>query len=64
MEVVRKPAVAGMFYPADRNELERLVKMLLDQNIPNEQFNKFPGIVSPQAVYINSGGTPAFHIIP
>jgi len=60
MEVVRPPAVAGMFYPADKNELERLIKMLLDKNIPNEQFNHIYGIVSPHAGYIYSGGTAAF----
>lgn len=60
MEVVRKPAVAGMFYPADKNELEKLIKMLLDQNIPSEQFDHISGIVSPHAGYIYSGGTAAF----
>lgn len=60
MEVVRPPAVAGMFYPADKNELERLIKMLLDQNIPSEKFDHIYGIVSPHAGYIYSGGTAAF----
>ncbi len=60
METIRKPAVAGMFYPDDKNVLERQINSLLANYKPEEEFSNIGGIVSPHAGYIYSGRTAAF----
>ena len=51
--MIRKPSVAGMFYPGDRQtlqaELDRLIKM-------SDTPKKVMGLVSPHAGYVYSGG--------
>lgn len=60
MHTVRQPAVAGMFYPADRGTLERDVNALLDaarrevSNVPPPK-----ALIAPHAGYIYSGSTAA-----
>ncbi len=51
--VVRKPAVAGMFYPAEREEL----LAMLDAMVPRERADDVPpvALVVPHAGYIYSG---------
>jgi len=54
----RKPAVAGMFYPAGKKELAKMISQLLaeaktDEKAPN-------GIIVPHAGYAYSGKTAAF----
>ena len=54
MTVIREPAVAGQFYPADRVELERTVADLLDGAKTGE--NDAPkALIAPHAGYIYSG---------
>lgn len=52
MSNVRMPAVAGMFYPADRDELQTLVHRLLDA-VPPE-----PGTAPPKAIIAPHAGYP------
>ncbi len=56
---VREPAVAGMFYPNNKLELDREIAMLLeeskDYNIPGV----IKGIIVPHAGYMYSGGVAA-----
>ncbi len=60
MSQVRKPAVAGYFYPADpsklRNEIEYLISVAKKKEVPGNIY----GIVSPHAGYTYSGKTAAF----
>ena len=60
MSIVRKPAVAGMFYPEDKKQLENEVRLLLDLYKPEKQYDKVYGLVSPHAGYVYSGKTAAF----
>ncbi|MCU7496701.1 MAG: AmmeMemoRadiSam system protein B [Ignavibacteria bacterium] len=61
MEIVRPPAVAGMFYPADERKLKEEVKFLLDfskdEEIPP---GRISALVVPHAGYIYSGRTAAY----
>jgi AmmeMemoRadiSam system protein B len=57
--LVRQPAVAGTFYPAEKNELKNAVLGMLAYS-GSEQFNgRIIGIISPHAGYIYSGGIAA-----
>ena len=56
---IRKPAVAGLFYPEDANELKELISSLLEENKPTKNYNSIVGIVSPHAGYIYSGQNAA-----
>ncbi len=56
---IRKPAVAGLFYPEDANELKNLITSLLEENKPTKHYNSIVGIVSPHAGYIYSGQNAA-----
>ncbi|MBZ0198648.1 MAG: AmmeMemoRadiSam system protein B [Ignavibacteriaceae bacterium] len=60
MAVSRKPAVAGMFYPSDKDELMTQIKTLLDISQPREIPENIIGLVSPHAGYIYSGSTAAY----
>jgi len=52
--VIRKPAVAGMFYPSERETLEELVSSYIRGS--GQQANDLiAGIVSPHAGYVYSG---------
>lgn len=62
MELVRTPAVAGAFYPADRAELSSLVGALLREaeGLPDGQPRSgIAAIVAPHAGYVYSGPTAA-----
>ena len=48
---VRKPAVAGSFYPKDPEILKSLVDKLLEKNTKEEPV----GVISPHAGYVYSG---------
>ena len=50
---VRKPVVAGQFYPGTKKELERTLSGLIDKDQIKE---KVLGAVSPHAGYVYSGG--------
>jgi AmmeMemoRadiSam system protein B len=58
--MIRKPAVAGMFYPAQRNRLEDEVRTLLAISKPEQEYKNVFGLVSPHAGYIYSGRTAAY----
>ena len=58
--MVRKPVVAGQFYPASKSKLEAEVKTLLSISDSKKSFNNILGIVSPHAGYIYSGRTAAY----
>jgi AmmeMemoRadiSam system protein B len=57
--LVRRPAVAGRFYPGEKDQLEStILGMLADSS--SEQFDgRIIGIISPHAGYIYSGRTAA-----
>lgn len=60
MNKVRKPVVAGFFYPSNPNQLKREIDNFLD--IPNFKFtleNIF-GLISPHAGYAYSGKTAGY----
>ncbi len=55
---MREPAVAGSFYPADKNDLERMLTEFLN-DAKEENFGKVKGLVVPHAGYIYSGSVAA-----
>ena len=60
---IRKPAVAGSFYPGDRDKLQKAVSSYLTQagDVSDELNNhRVIGIVSPHAGYIYSGPVAAY----
>lgn len=59
MKRVRKPAVAGMFYPLDPNELKRTVCALLDSVPVYPGQGQVVGLIAPHAGYVYSGETAA-----
>ena len=60
MSKIRKPAVAGMFYPADKRELQNQLHALLDSTKLEEDFKNIAGLIAPHAGYLYSGKTAAF----
>lgn len=60
MKIIRKPEVAGLFYPAQPSKLKDEINLLLE--IAQSDFNaeKIFGIVAPHAGYIYSGKTAAY----
>jgi MEMO1 family protein len=60
MANIRKPAVAGMFYPGDKDTLEAAVKGYLNAAKPEEIHGKIIGIVSPHAGYVYSAPVAAY----
>ena len=63
--VIRRPAVAGLFYPADGDELAKTVDALLAQAGPR-QASDLRGLVAPHAAYRYSGpvAAAAFALAP
>jgi len=57
---IRHQQVAGYFYPAEKEKLQRDISLLLNVAKPEKSFNKIFGIVSPHAGYIYSGKTAAY----
>ncbi len=59
---IRQPAVAGMFYPADRNELLQTLDSLFALAKETETKRELPiaGIIAPHAGYVYSGKTAAY----
>ncbi len=60
MERIRKPAVAGYFYPGNPQRLKKEISVMLDLTKLQKPFNKIFGLVSPHAGYIYSGRTAAY----
>ncbi|MCW9030360.1 MAG: AmmeMemoRadiSam system protein B [Gammaproteobacteria bacterium] len=56
MNQIRQPAVAGMFYPADKQSLQNDIQQYLNQaKVDLEQLTKPKAIIVPHAGYIYSG---------
>ncbi|MGE5498524.1 MAG: AmmeMemoRadiSam system protein B [Syntrophothermus sp.] len=60
MQVIRRPAVAGMFYPAGEERLRQEISLLLDTAGKEGKDEKIFGIIVPHAGYVYSGRTAAF----
>lgn len=60
MKTVREPAVAGMFYPSNPNQLKDELHLLFDTAKLSTRYENIIGMVSPHAGYIYSGKTAAF----
>lgn len=60
MKQVRHAQVAGYFYPADPQKLEKEISLLLDIAKPQKTYKKIFGIVAPHAGYLYSGKTAAY----
>jgi AmmeMemoRadiSam system protein B len=60
MQVVRQPAVAGMFYPADKSELESLLSKFFSEVNLTEKYERVRGLIAPHAGYAYSGLTAAY----
>lgn len=58
-KIIRRPAVAGMFYSGNRATLEREVAVFLENSMPERDINHIYGIVAPHAGYMYSGGVAA-----
>jgi len=56
---IRKPAVAGTFYPDNKSELQEVINTHLNENQTNFSADNIFGIVAPHAGYVYSGGTAA-----
>lgn len=59
-EIVRKPAVAGSFYPKDKDELKNMIDAYLNNVHINNSTDNIQGIVSPHAGYVFSGQSAAY----
>lgn len=59
LRVTRRPAVAGMFYPADANVLSRQLSSLFDSAPVRPIEGEVHGVVAPHAGYVYSGPTAA-----
>jgi hypothetical protein len=57
---IRHQQVAGYFYPAEKEKLQKDISLLLQIAKPEKSFNKIFGIVAPHAGYIYSGKTAAY----
>lgn len=60
MKKVRRPSVAGLFYPSDPIELKDTILDFLAETKIDVSFNNIVGIVSPHAGYVYSGLTAAY----
>jgi len=56
---IRKPAVAGMFYPGEKHTLKRQIEQLLSGTETKRIDGKIFGIISPHAGYMYSGPVAA-----
>jgi AmmeMemoRadiSam system protein B/AmmeMemoRadiSam system protein A len=59
-ENVKEPAVAGMFYPSDTNELKKTVDVFLSKVEKVKADGKLIALISPHAGYRYSGQVAAF----
>ena len=57
---IRHQQVAGYFYPAEKDKLEKDIALLLQVAKAEKSFDKIFGIVSPHAGYVYSGKTAAY----
>jgi len=57
---IRHQQVAGYFYPAEKDKLQKDIALMLQVAKSEKSFNKIFGIVSPHAGYVYSGKTAAY----
>jgi AmmeMemoRadiSam system protein B len=57
--MIRKPAVAGAFYPADPSELEKVISTYLE-DAPDKKIENLKGVICPHAGYVYSGPTAGY----
>jgi len=57
--MTRKAAVAGSFYPSDKDELESIIRKLI-ANAEDSQIKNLKGVIAPHAGYVYSGPVAAF----
>ncbi len=57
---IRRPVVSGMFYPAKKDTLIKLINDLINQANIEENEKSIFGLISPHAGYIYSGPTAAY----
>jgi AmmeMemoRadiSam system protein B len=60
MKHVRKPAVAGYFYPSDPDKIKKQIEALISEARLSGSYNNIFGIISPHAGYMYSGRTAAY----
>ncbi len=61
MKSVCKSVVAGTFYPADPQELSKLISLYLSEvDLKLPEFNDILGVIAPHAGYIYSGACAAY----
>jgi len=60
MNKVRKPVVAGIFYPAEKQKLQDEINLLLSLSKSESKLPKVTGMISPHAGYIYSGRTASY----
>ncbi|MEW6556217.1 MAG: AmmeMemoRadiSam system protein B [Elusimicrobiota bacterium] len=58
--MVREPAVAGQFYPANKTELSKMIDNFLAKTKKQNLDGKIVGLISPHAGYVFSGQTAAW----
>ncbi len=58
--MVREPAVAGAFYPAEPDILKKEIEKLLERAKLEHKYQKIKGIIVPHAGYVFSGQTAAY----
>jgi len=58
--VTRTPAVAGQFYPANKNELSKMIDGFLSKTRKQNLNGRIIGLISPHAGYVFSGQTAAW----
>lgn len=59
-EMIRKPAVAGQFYPGTKEELIKMIDEFLTNANPPKLEGKLIGLISPHAGYVYSGQVAAY----
>ena len=57
---MRHQQVAGYFYPAEKDKLQKDISLMLQVAKPKKSFDKIFGIVTPHAGYVYSGKTAAY----
>ncbi len=57
---VRRPAVAGQFYPADSGRLRRQIQQFIEQASLPEQLAAVRAVMAPHAGYVYSGPTAGY----
>lgn len=57
---IRQPAVAGQFYPTNKDELEAMIDNYLNEASPPETQDNIMGLMVPHAGYVYSGPVAAY----